>query len=1083
MGRRAADLTTSVPVLGVPALVGVRGWRTTAGERTGGALLQTCGPQSSIGVQTSPGISRLPIQHGVQLTGALSAPSDNVTQTPNSYITRETEYKEISLLTKCDKEKRAILKLKSGESKTKKEVTFKALSHKASKDVTCSQKNSSGSYCYAKAIKTNPLFAGNVTGIKPKLRSTRYTNGSVVDSEAIGGISVHEADTEKRSSTSHNRNRTRLQGFYAERSVKALLVSGARPFRMPQKICSHCGGRQTLIALGDKSYTTDACLEKKGITSLSIAGHLQMPQIERNLKLSHHEISCRDKRMHIIDNQKLLYHSEDLKHRKTPHPACPVHSRSQLVPLLLKHGVSDATSTQPSATLHARTITVTQATIEKRQDDPGTKSVMQPSQGGKIPRPTSLPLTPQMATATKSNNPSSHTYPKHLRVPQRNSTRHNVPQSVCVSVHAIPENTLIPPPSLYTSAAGSGNISMTEDHKKTPVLAAKVATVQHKSQNLKYAAWANTNSSSTPQKSIKCSSISLADNTLNPSHHSETTAQPAPATHPSTPSNQGHKPPEKPSSNTDSRQTVAFTNTGPSTLARPIHAPQPPLSTTVPQRTSYHNSDQIMHIATKHACAVVQNLSTQPKYSTSEPILHVSSASQKATPNGSPLRDLKAGLFSGVAPISTSLYRSILHKSTALRNSSVNLKNPPPTVTASLSALTENQRSSPISGTISLQPTDKTQHSPKLCSGDTNQLGPTRATGSNTQTSNKSGLCSVVTNVQNTSAGNTTALSELLNVSKQHTADGDASIRKLGIIPNSESDADQFIGNLINKLAACESKHRDDANPSQVTGLQNNISLIKSSSSCLQGRINTEQQRLAHCQGYTKTEYEGRCTACPPVKTGPGQDLNSEKFAGGLLVRRADVKFKRANDEQKHHNSPAPLDRTASRTVTLSLEHASPHVMLIPQSLPYRTSDSDPSLPPLAHTSPELSFPPPPHVNSKGELCVRTGPECNSVPPSSTMHLASLPGLQPCQAKAMVRPESKSHPARPQPCPEDTSLAHSHPADAALLLPPSPQCCESASLQQRLETVEASLAANKDRITTLLNIIHDLETCHSPSSG
>lgn len=1077
MGRRAADLTTSVPVLGVPALVGVRGWRTTAGERTGGALLQTCGPQSSIGVQTSPGISRLPIQHGVQLTGALSAPSDNVTQTPNSYITRETEYKEISLLTKCDKEKRAILKLKSGESKTKKEVTFKALSHEASKDVTGSQTNSSGSYCYAKAIKTNPLFAGNVTGVKPKLRSARYTNGSIVDSEAIGGISVDETENGKK--TSHDRNQTRLQ--------KTLLVSGARPFRMPQKICSHCGGRQSVIALGEKCYTTDACLEKKGITSLSIAGHLQMPQIERNLKLSHHEISesvaCRDKRMHVIDNQKLLHHSEDLKHRKTPHPACPVHSRSHVVPLLLKHGVSDATSPQPSATLHARTITVTQATIETRRDDPGTKSVTQPSQGGKIPRPTSLPLTPQMATATKSNNPSSHTYPKHLRVPQRNSTQHNVPQSVCVSVHAIPENTLIPPPSLYTSATGSGNISMTEAHKKYPAPPAKVASAQHEGQNLKYAAWANTNSSSTPQKSIKCSSILLADNLLNLSHHTETSAQQTPVTHPSTPSNQGHKPPEKPSSNTDSRQTVAFTNTGPSALVRAIHAPQPPLSTTVPRRTLYHNSDQIMHIATKHACAVAQNLSSQPKYSTSEPILHVSSASQKVTPNASPLRDLKAGLFSGVAPISTSLYRSILNKNTALRNSSVNLKNPPPTVTASSSALTENQRSSPVSGTISLQPTDKMQHSPKLCSGDTNQLGPTRATASNTQTSNKSGLCGVVASVQNNSAGNTTALSELLNVSKQHGADGDASVRKLAVIPNSESEADQFIGNLINKLAACESKHCDDANPSQVTGLQNNISLIKSSSSCLQGRVNTEQQRLAHCQGYTKTEHEGRCAACPPVKTGRGQDLNSERFAGGLLVRHADVKFKRGNDEQKHHNSPVPLDRTASGTVTLSLKLTSPRVTPIPRSLPYQTSDSDPSLPPLAHTRPELSFPPPPPVNSKGELCVSTGPECNSVPPSSTMHLASLPGLQLCQAKATVRPESKSRPARPQSCPEDTGLAHSHPADAALLLPPSPQCCESASLQQRLETVEASLAANKDRITTLLNIIYDLETCHSPSSG
>ncbi|KAJ0061799.1 hypothetical protein NL108_012453, partial [Boleophthalmus pectinirostris] len=62
--------------------------------------------------------------------------------------------------------------------------------------------------------------------------------------------------------------------------------------------------------------------------------------------------------------------------------------------------------------------------------------------------------------------------------------------------------------------------------------------------------------------------------------------------------------------------------------------------------------------------------------------------------------------------------------------------------------------------------------------------------------------------------------------------------------------------------------------------------------------------------------------------------------------------------------------------------------------------------------------------------------------------------------------------------------AHSHPVQAsAVLLPGSPHSGGSEALQQRLESVEASLAANKDRITTLLNIIHDLETSHAPTSG
>eukprot|EP00063_Salmo_salar_P077215 XP_014052050.1 PREDICTED: uncharacterized protein LOC106603216 isoform X3 [Salmo salar] len=66
MGRRAADLTTAVPVLGVPALVGVRDWRTVGGERAGEVLPLTWGPQCSIGVQTSPGSAMLQDRAGSQ---------------------------------------------------------------------------------------------------------------------------------------------------------------------------------------------------------------------------------------------------------------------------------------------------------------------------------------------------------------------------------------------------------------------------------------------------------------------------------------------------------------------------------------------------------------------------------------------------------------------------------------------------------------------------------------------------------------------------------------------------------------------------------------------------------------------------------------------------------------------------------------------------------------------------------------------------------------------------------------------------------------------------------------------------------
>lgn len=283
----------------------------------------------------------------------------------------------------------------------------------------------------------------------------------------------------------------------------------------------------------------------------------------------------------------------------------------------------------------------------------------------------------------------------------------------------------------------------------------------------------------------------------------------------------------------------------------------------------------------------------------------------------------------------------------------------------------------------------------------------------------------------------------------------------------------------------CESKQHENSNLSQVTGLQNCISLIKSSSSCLQDYINTAQQRLVHNQGYTETEDEGHCLSSPPVQTGQDMDLNAEKFDVGLSVRHAAINLKSRAEKQTCPNNPTPFDIKKSKfePVISSLKNIGAHVNPIPESLVNHNSESVASAQLQARTIQELSFNPPSILNSKGELCTHVGSECNSILPPSTMHLMSLPRLQPCETEAIVRLDSKSSPARPQSCPEDASLAHSHPADAALLLPPSPQCCTSASLQQRLETVEASLAANKDRITTLLNIIHDLETCHSPSSG
>ncbi|XP_028278009.1 mucin-5AC [Parambassis ranga] len=1048
MGRRAADLTTPVPVLGVPALVGVRGWKTTGGDRSGGTLLQTLGLHCSVGVQTSPGIRRPP----TQLTDTLS---DSVTQTSDSYITKETDYKEVVLLTKGDKEKRAILKQKSGESKTKKEVTFKALGGEASKDVACCQRNSGGNYCYARAIKTNPHIALNAPNGRPKLKpATRYTNGSVVDSEAIGGISIDNGDAEPvKSATSCERD----QGHYADQCGKAQPLSPARPFGVSQKICNLCGGRQSIttraVTLGEKSTaaasaataSADGFLGEKplktALTALSTAEkHLQpSQQISESLTKT-------DKRTQITVHPQILYLNEEIRFRKTPHPACPVHSKGNLSHT---HLASDATPT-----VHAKTTTVT-ATIE--------------TDSRKIQRPTSLTLTPQMATATKPNNPHSHTYPKLIKTTQLSSIQHNISQNVCVSVHAAPENTLPPPSHLYTLATGPGNIS-TQNATTTissPLMSnastASKTNAQHETVQSMHTGQISigTNTTNSPLMIPKRLTLSLADKASEPIHRSEssanlmqTSASPDP-----------HKPKETLSSSTvrTSPRKMTFTETllRFSAFANPPQTtPHSLMSAAVSQSILKHeaNSDQMSD----------QNVSTSS--------LHMSSSASK------PL-DSKTRLPTSTTPSLTLTCKGTLYKNIALRNTTFNLKESASTKGSLLSALKEKQKNVTVSSTF-LQSTDTTRVLSCNEALDTDKHHHRKETDIRTQTSNESGVCGVVPNQENNSRTPPHTISEPQHVSDHFSRGSDATTHnpKSTAHPNEDlsSDKRKFNDNLINELAVHESKDHKNSDPSQVTNLQNYISLIKSSSSCLQGCINTEQQSIAHYQGYTETEHEGHCAARPPVKTAQQTDSNTQQFPLGTSSRHANIKLKSEGDKQTHPNYPAfPVTAQTNGEPIIS----STHVKTMAETSLQQNLDFDVSLQPQAHTSPELSFTDAAPSLSEAELNTHTGPDCNSILPSSTMHLASRPLLRSNKLEGIVRPATKFSPAPPQPGSEDTSLAHSHPADAALLLPPSPQCCKSAALQQRLETVEASLAANKDRITTLLNIIHDLETCHTPTSG
>lgn len=1068
MGRRAADLTTPVPVLGVPALVGVRGWKTTGGDRSGETLLQTLGLHCSVGVQTSPGIRRPP----TQLTDTLS---DNVTQISNSYITKETDYKEVVLLTKSDKEKRAILKQKSGESKTKKEVTFKALGGEASKDVACCQWNSGGNYCYARAIKTNPHIALNAPNGRPKLKpATRYTNGSVVDSEAIGGISIDNGDAEPvKSATSCERD----QGHYADQCGKAQPLSAARPFGVSQKICNLCGGRQSIttraVTLGEKSTaaavaaSADGFLGEKplktALTALSTAEkHLQpSQQISESLTKT-------DKRTQITVHPQILYVNEELRFRKTPHNSCPVNSKGNVSHT---HLASDATPT-----VHAKTTTVT-ATIE--------------TDSHKIQRPASLTLTPQMATATKPNNPFPHTYPKLIKTTQLSSIQHNMSQNIYVSVHAAPENTLPPPSHLYTLATGPGNISTQKATTTTTIsspLMSNASTAsknnaQHETvQSMRTAQISiGTNTTNSPLMIPKRLTLSLADKASDPIHRTESSANLIQKSA----SHDPYKTKETlyPSTVRTSPRKMTFTETilKLSAFANPPQTTQNSLmSTAVSQSTLKHeaNLDQITSMSTNHTSVDV----IQPNSSNFKAAFNVSTSSLHMPSSASKPLDSKTRFPTSTTPSFTLTCKGTLYKNIALRNTTFNLKESASTTGSLLSALKEKQKNVTVSSTF-LQSTDTTRVLSCNDALDTNKKHYRKATDIRTQTSNESGVCGVVPNEENNTRTPPRTISEPQHVSDHFSRGSDATTHnpKLFAHPNEDlcSDKRKFNDNLINELAVHESKGHKNSDPSQVTNLQNYISLIKSSGSCLQGCINTEQQSIAHYQGYAETEHRGHCAARPPVKTAQQTDSNTQ-FPLGTSSRHANIKLKSEGDKQTRPNYPAfPVTAQTNGEPIIS----STYVKTIAETSLQQNLDFDVSLQPQAHTSPELSFTDAASSLSEAELSTHTGPDCNSILPSSTMHLASRPFLRSNKLEGIVRPYMKFSPAPPQLGSEDTSLAHSHPADAALLLPPSPQCCKSAALQQRLETVEASLAANKDRITTLLNIIHDLETCHTPTSG
>lgn len=234
MGRRVADPTNPVPALGVP-LAGGR-W----------------GPLCSVGVQTSPGLRSLPSikRHGSQ-------PNAN---RPLAMATDKTMTAETG----------GVLRSDSNSLPVSKETSQNEINSLTQDDMG-SQGSGSGVYCQIKTIRTNPTDARGK-------RTARYTNGSVVASDMVGGVCTESAESKE-----PVRERRRVQSLRGE-GHRSVLKTGSvgttvhatppRPCRVmttsPTRLCATCGRRRSQI-----TPCTGAC--RRRAVNLSITASQTLP--------------------------------------------------------------------------------------------------------------------------------------------------------------------------------------------------------------------------------------------------------------------------------------------------------------------------------------------------------------------------------------------------------------------------------------------------------------------------------------------------------------------------------------------------------------------------------------------------------------------------------------------------------------------------------------------------------------------------------------------------------------------------------------------------------------------------------------
>lgn len=245
MGRRVADPTNPVPALGVP-LAGGR-W----------------GPLCNVGVQTSPELRTLP---------SIKRPrsqSDN-THRPLAMATDKTQTADSARVISSDYKSLPVSK----------ETSQNEINSLAQDDMG-SQGSGSGVYCQIKTIK-----APKDTKAK---RTARYTNGSVVASDLMGGVCTESTESKE---LTHEKRRVQSLRVEGHRSVlktgsvcTTVHATPPRPCRVmatsPPRLCGTCGRRRSQITL-----CTGACRRK---TANQITASKTLPNPPRTTSAALHQ--------------------------------------------------------------------------------------------------------------------------------------------------------------------------------------------------------------------------------------------------------------------------------------------------------------------------------------------------------------------------------------------------------------------------------------------------------------------------------------------------------------------------------------------------------------------------------------------------------------------------------------------------------------------------------------------------------------------------------------------------------------------------------------------------------------------------